>query len=812
MLRCLKILCLLAGLPVALLGQTFSEPVPLSLNTDAAEFGAAWYRDGLLFSSERNNSDAGVTHIERASGNFLADLYFTKRRDSLKWSRPNRFATALNTNLHEGPVAVGSDSLSLFLVRSLRLPKKNAEQAPIAEILYFETDGKTWQNAQPVQPGPPNATYTDPFLSPDGKWLYFASDMPGGFGGLDLYRVRWPLDGQKAENLGAQVNGRGNERYPFVEANGKLYFSTSGRRGLGGIDIFMAREFKGRWSEAVNLGAPINTEFDDFGLRLSPRGDEGILCSNRKRGGLDDDLYQFAVTRELNMQCSLQQQNSYCYELYEDDTGPLPIPTLFYRWDLGDGTKAKGVAVEHCFPGPGDYKISLSVVDSLTDLPVFQQTQYLLEIRNAEQAYISGPDSIPMGTEAIWDGTASNLPGFEAERYEWDFGDGEKGEGERVSHVYVGAGEYEMRLALYGKAADVPDEISHCVVRSIHVGNVGRPVADSYATVVVANANEAKPVAVADAPPSLRSLPRSYFKVQAGTAPRSMSDVVALDPRMKGLEQVVDGDEVRYVLADSLGFEEGMRKLKEVRQMGFPKPALLVFRSDSLLPHQPFLDHWLPADGVSEVLVKGVVVDRQQVPKGGTVVWENLTSGELEVETKVDPESGAFEQRLPKDIFYGYYVDLEGYYSISQHLDLRRYKGDLVIQDSLILLPIDELIRDHIPVRINNLFFDFDKATIRPESHRELYRLVRFLLEHPGMQIEIAGHTDDWGDAPYNQDLSRRRASSVARFLVLSGCDPSGIVPKGYGETQPIAPNTTPPNRQLNRRVEFSILSQSKNN
>ena len=106
------------------------------------------------------------------------------------------------------------------------------------------------------------------------------------------------------------------------------------------------------------------------------------------------------------MQCSLQQQNSYCYELYEDDTGPLPIPTLFYRWDLGDGTKAKGVSVEHCFPGPGDYKISLAVVDSLTDLPVFQQTQYLLEIRNAEQAYISGPDSIPMGTEAIWDGTA----------------------------------------------------------------------------------------------------------------------------------------------------------------------------------------------------------------------------------------------------------------------------------------------------------------------------------------------------------------------------------------------------------------------
>ena len=70
----------------------------------------------------------------------------------------------------------------------------------------------------------------------------------------------------------------------------------------------------------------------------------------------------------------------------------------------------------------------------------------------------------------------------------------------------------------------------------------------------------------------------------------------------------------------------------------------------------------------------------------------------------------------------------------------------------------------------------------------------------------------DWGDAPYNQDLSRRRASAVARLLVLSGCDPIGIVPKGHGETQPVAPNTSPANRQLNRRVEFSILSQSNYN
>lgn len=826
MRHCITFLFLLLGALQFASGQTYSEPLRLPVNSPEADFGAVWYRDGILFSSERNNSDAGVTHIERASGSFLADLYFAKRKDSLRWGRPGHFAAALTSRMHEGPVAVDRDSLSLLLVRSLPLPKREAEKAPVSEILHFRREGNKWSGPEVLVLGPNTATYTDPQLSPDGNWLYFASDMPGGRGGLDLYRISWPLDGRLAENLGPAINTQAHERYPFLSGAGYLYFSTAGRSGLGGLDIFRSRLSPGAWMPAEALPLGLNTEFDDFGFHLSQDGSEGLLCSNRAGGGRNDDLYYFTVTRTEVLECSHQQRNNYCYELYEEGSGELPIPSLFYRWDLGDGTHAKGVRVDHCFPRPGDYDISLSVYDSLTNLPVFQQTQYRLEIRDVEQAYIQGPDSLPAGEEAEWDALKSNLPDFEIQRYAWDMGDGTEKSGGRISHRYQNPGAYEMQLVVYGISEKDPDQHYQCVTRTVQVGPEGSPIADSFAPQVFpTDSSDSAPDKGGPSPALLQKLPRglpgslsriqrfsdipqAHFQIQAGTSPRIVNNAEMYDHRLLGLEKVEDGDIYRHILPERFDFTGAMQAIRRVRAMGFENPAILVFRGDTLVPHQPFIDYWIPGDSIPETVVRGVVTDRQKRPKGGNVVWENLITGEVVVETPINAEDGSFEQKLPRDVFYGYFVDLEGYYSISQNLDLRNYTGDWVIQDSLEVISIEDLIRDHLPVRINNLFFDFDKYEIRQESYRELYRIVRFLLEHPQMKIEIAGHTDDRGTPDYNQVLSRKRASAVAQFLVLSGCDPENILPKGFGETKPVTHNLNPTARQLNRRVEFSILSE----
>ncbi|MEM7035331.1 MAG: PKD domain-containing protein [Bacteroidota bacterium] len=857
----------------SLCAQEFSKPRLLPVNSSAAEFGAIWYEGGILFSSERNNSTAGVTHTQKSTGTFLSDFYTARRKDSTRWARPTRFLPRFNSRLHDGPVAHSPDSTAIVLVRSHRIPNnpRKAEGKPITSLFLSTRTGGSWDNPEPIFPIDPTATVTDPAFSHDGAWLYFAAELPGGLGGLDLYRVPWPLDGTPPENLGPDINTAAQERYPFLDAKGRLYFSSTGHKGLGGVDLFVAKPNRSSWRTPLNLGAPLNTEFDDFGLHLNPDGTEGLLISNRKAGGLDDDIYTFAVTEIIEFDCKPQEKNSYCYEIFEEGTGELPIPTLFYQWDFGDGHTARGVRNDHCFPGPGDYHLSLAVYDSLTNAPVFEQTQYVLEIRDAVQAVISGPDTLAPGMTAEWNAAASNLPDFEAEKWEWDFGDGATAEGEQVSHVYEADGAYTLQLV--GMGADAAGEaLYHCVTREVTVRS-GAEMEDGFAPVAagtlpsdsktvvfedsgvnggndlnggkdavkgrnvmsetgeldganatnsndemngtagnmegngVRNAGRSMARRISD----FRNLPNAQFRIQAGTTPVSFAHLKEFDQRLKAFEQVQDGDVIRYVMPEVLGFDEAMRKLREVRGQGFAHPAVLVFRGDSLVPQQPFLDNWLPADSVPVTVVRGVVTDRKDLPRKGTVVWENLVSGEVVVETPIDQKDGSFEQVLPKDVFYGYYVDLEGYYSISRNLDLRDYSGDLVLRDSLQVLSIEDLIRDHIPVRINNLFFDFDKFSIRKTSHRELYRLARFLLEHPDLAIEIAGHTDDRGDDNYNLQLSRKRAASVARFLVLSGCQPKNITPAGYGETRPVAPNSEAAGRQHNRRVEFTILSDKNN-
>ena len=113
-------------------------------------------------------------------------------------------------------------------------------------------------------------------------------------------------------------------------------------------------------------------------------------------------------------------------------------------------------------------------------------------------------------------------------------------------------------------------------------------------------------------------------------------------------------------------------------------------------------------------------------------------------------------------------------------------------------------------IRLNNIFFEYDKHELKPESHRELYRMLRFLNENPGLKIEVSGHTDDAGEEAYNLELSRKRAVAVMRFLVLNGAPVDALSATGYGESRPLVSNETEQGRNINRRVEFQDNSIGK--
>ncbi|HSQ44108.1 MAG TPA: OmpA family protein [Ginsengibacter sp.] len=205
------------------------------------------------------------------------------------------------------------------------------------------------------------------------------------------------------------------------------------------------------------------------------------------------------------------------------------------------------------------------------------------------------------------------------------------------------------------------------------------------------------------------------------------------------------------------------------------------------------------------VLVNGNVYDaKTKKPLSASLVYETLPDGTEAGNGISNPTDGSFKIVLPYDKNYSIRATAEHYFAISENLNLDSLikAGYKEVHKDLYLVPIEV----GQVVRLNNVFFDFDKWDLRPESFIELNRVVKLLNENPSIEIEMSAHTDSRGSDEYNFKLSDNRAKSVMEYIISKGIDPSRITSHGYGETKPVATNETDEGRQLNRRVEFKIL------
>jgi OOP family OmpA-OmpF porin len=209
------------------------------------------------------------------------------------------------------------------------------------------------------------------------------------------------------------------------------------------------------------------------------------------------------------------------------------------------------------------------------------------------------------------------------------------------------------------------------------------------------------------------------------------------------------------------------------------------------------------------IVVKGKLVDAKTgEPVGAKIVYERLSDGKVVGETFSDPRTGEYEIHLPGGELYGFRAEEKNHISSSQNLDLRDYKSDATITGKDVTLePIQVAVVDtNVTITLNNIFFDFDKATLKSESFVELDRIVALMNERPTMQVEISGHADATGPENYNLQLSGRRANSVSAYLVKKGIAQDRITTSFFGETKPIESNATLEGRRKNRRVEFKIV------
>ena len=244
----------------------------------------------LYFTSTREDAEGNETH--GATGQSFADIFSSTMDRKGKWSVPVP-VESLNSEFEDGSPAISPDFSAIYFTRC----KKGKNQQLGCQIMSATSNGRDWDEPKVVLPElGDSVTVAHPAISPDGNTLYFVSDMPGGLGENDIWKVSRGEGGSwgKPVNLGEEINTPGNELYPYVHKDGTLYFSSDSRVGMGGLDIYKAtKDETGSW-RLENMKPPINSPEDDFGIVFEADQERGFFSSSRKGRG-NDDIYSFVL-------------------------------------------------------------------------------------------------------------------------------------------------------------------------------------------------------------------------------------------------------------------------------------------------------------------------------------------------------------------------------------------------------------------------------------------------------------------------------------------------------------------------------------
>ena len=272
-------------------------------NSAMSDYGPAFSCNEVVFASTRDTS--GFFKREHSWTNqAFSDLYVSRRNADSTMSKPIKLSKNINSRFNESTPAFTKDGATIYLTRNnFKKGKKgkDSKNATLLKIYKATLIDSVWSESIELSFNSDHYNTAHPALSPDEKTLFFASDRPGTFGQSDIYKVAINDDGSfgAPENLGTNINTEGKESFPFVSANGELYFSSDGHPGLGGLDVFVSKiKQDNTFASPANIGAPINGSTDDFAFIINIEG-KGYFTSNRAGGKGYDDIYELTETKKL---------------------------------------------------------------------------------------------------------------------------------------------------------------------------------------------------------------------------------------------------------------------------------------------------------------------------------------------------------------------------------------------------------------------------------------------------------------------------------------------------------------------------------
>ncbi len=433
------------------------------------EYSPVYYKSGIVFCS--NIKDKYIPKYQNKDKVYFNLLYADKVKTGK--NDVSLLSNELTSFFNDGPATFNETGDVIYFCRNTEVKRKlkDVTDSIIGLAIYSaKMENGIWTNIKPFVYNNADYFFLTPALTPDGKRLYFASDMPGGYGGIDLYYCDWNgKDWNQPVNMGPKINTIKNELYPFACKSGRLYFSSDGQNiNFGGKDIYYTQELNGEWISPIHLGRDINSTADDFGLIADPNFQTGYFSSNRKGS---DDIYTYNRNMVQFDNCVEQRENTFCYIFYDERLIVNDTISTKYEWDFGSGVKINGEKVEYCFPGPGEYTVILRVINNNTGDTINRPSPHSFEIDYFEQPYITSEEIALTDEKLRFDGLSSYLPGIIITDYHWDFGNGFDNHGPAVDYSFKKTGDFMVKLGLIGETDSLKITKKVCVYKKIKIVN-----------------------------------------------------------------------------------------------------------------------------------------------------------------------------------------------------------------------------------------------------------------------------------------------------------------------------------------------------
>lgn len=439
--------------------QSYIEVKSMPFNSrNYDEFAPCFYKGGILFTG---NEKTNVFQSAKTSDNkyFYGLRYFNT--DESVTSSVDSILLRMNQPIcHVSPAFVYGDTFIVAQNYNIRSGIKY--QAPVGIFFYDFSKGKN-----PVVKTFPynNPSYEigQPFITPDGKFLYFSSNMPGGYGGFDIYvSEKKDTTWSTPKNLGPAINSSKDEYFPFLISN-RLYFSSN-RDSLKKFDIYYSEFYENSWQKAISLPEPINSEDNDFSFICDASFENGYFSSDRKKS---DDIYHFYSTLPSFEQCDTMIDKNLCYHFLDETSQYTDTLPLKYKWNFGDSTTVKAWEADHCYKDFGTYHVTLTMIDTISH-ETREIASYDMVLENPVQPYITYPDKILTNTDVTFDGKESNFPDCTIKQYVWTFDDGFKTVGQTCKRTFKKPGNHSVRLGVV--AVDKNNaEIKKCAIQEFKV-------------------------------------------------------------------------------------------------------------------------------------------------------------------------------------------------------------------------------------------------------------------------------------------------------------------------------------------------------